>query len=458
MKFEREYQQCLEKIVWATKQLQVEVHRGQLDAIARLIVQPMTGPWRYFHTPHHIFEVGGSKDPIEVLASLFHDLVYVQVDWSINFGISYYISPYIKEENEHLQLRKPDQRPSDPMFEMTLAVFGFSPEQVLNPFGGQNEFLSALVAVKALEPCFKPQHLLQIAACIEATIPFRPKFEDGTTANERLYQRLKQANSDFNLHLSDEELREAVKKAVRVSNRDVISFAYTNSAEFLSNTWNLLPETNHNLVDSSSSYRVREYRLALQKMEGFMNFLKPELIFRQFEGEPDEQTYQNLIATARKNLDIAKLYLGTKLYAVALLEALSLRIGIDIPLSTMMGELPYQNSGASHWEDFIPKIPHTFPPRTEVEREVTMLLEVGRAEDPEYDLKNSPLSTFVVRKLGFDEILRQLQQAKKFFAGELSSENFIADCDPTTIEIVVNGIVKLLDSRKSAIRTYAKKI
>ncbi|MDY6783068.1 MAG: hypothetical protein SW833_11070 [Cyanobacteriota bacterium] len=456
MKFEREYQQCLEKIIWATKQLQVEVHQRQLDAIAKLIVQPMTGPWRYFHTPHHIFEVGGSEDPIEVLASLFHDLVYVQVDWSINFGISYYISPYIKEENEHLQLRKPARRPSDPVFEMTLIVFGFSPEQVLNPFGGQNEFLSALVAVKALESCLKPQHLLQIVACIEATIPFRPKFEDGTTASDRLYKRLQQANSEFDLHLEDKELREAVKKAVRVANRDVMSFAYSNSAEFLSNTWNLLPETNHNLVDSSSSYRVREYRLALQKMEGFMNFLQPELIFRQFDGEPDNETYQSLLATACKNLDIAKLYLGTKLYGVALLEALSLRIGIDIPLSTMMGELPYQNSGASHWDDFIPKIPYTFPPDNDVEREVTMLLEVGRAEDLEYDLKNSPLSTFVARKLGFEEILRQLQQAKKFFAGDLSSEEFIASCDSTTIEIIVNGIVKLLDSRKSAIRTYTK--
>ncbi|MDY7016552.1 MAG: hypothetical protein SVX43_23745, partial [Cyanobacteriota bacterium] len=201
---------------------------------------------------------------------------------------------------------------------------------------------------------------------------------------------------------------------------------------------------------------VREYRLALQKMEGFMTFLKPELIFRQFEGEPDDETYQNLINTACKNLAIAKLYLGTKLHAVALLEALSLRIGIDIPLSTMMGELPYQNSGASHWEDFIPKLPYAFPPRTEIEREVTTLLEVGRADDPEYDLKNSPLSTFIVRTLGFEEISHQLHFAKKFFAGELSSEDFIATCDPTTVELVVNGIVKLLDSRKSAIRSYAK--
>lgn len=456
MKFEREYKQCLEKLVWATQQLQVEVELTKLNEIAKLIVQPMTGPWRYFHTPQHIFDVGGSEDAIEVLAALFHDLVYVQVDWSINFGISYYIAPYIKEENDHLQIRSEDDLPDDVMFEMTTSVFGFAPDRVLNPFAGQNEFLSALVAVKALESFFKPQHLLQIIACIEATIPFRPKSEDGTRVSDRLYERLKQTTRQFDLQLNDEQLRETIKRAVRVANRDVISFAYP-TAEFLSNTWNLLPETNHNLVDSSSSYRVREYRLAVQKMEGFMNFLKPELIFRQFEGEPDERTYQALLAAASKNLEIAKLYLGTKLFAVALLEALSLRIGLDIPLSTMMGELPYQKSGASHWEDFIPEIAHVSPPQTDVEQEVMTLLEVGRAADSKYDLKNSPLSTFMVKALGFEQILHQLPLAKEFFAGELKSEDFIAACDPTAIEIVVDGIVKLLDSRKLAIRSYSGK-
>jgi hypothetical protein len=456
MKFEREYKQCLEKLVWATQQLQVEVGLTKLDAIAKLIVQPMTGPWRYFHTPQHIFDVGGSKDAIEVLAALFHDLVYVQVDWSINFGTSYYIAPYIKEENEHLRIRRREELPTDALFEMTISVFGFAPEQVLNPFAGQNEFLSALVATKALEPLLKPQHLVQIAACIEATIPFRPVSEDGVSVSDRLYARLKYTNHQFNLELSDEQLRETVKRAVRVANRDVISFAYPNSAEFLSNTWNLLPETNHNLVDSSSSYRVREYRFAVQKMEGFMQILKPELIFRQFEGEPNEGAYQTLLARASRNLEIAKLYLGIKLVAVALLEALSLRIGLDIALSTMMGELPYQSSGAAHLEDFIPEVSSAYEPQTDIEREVMTLLEVGRSEDSHYDLKNSPLSTFMVKTLGFQESLRQLNPAKAFFGGKLSSEEFIAACDPTLTEIVVNGVVKLLDSRKSAICSYCK--
>ncbi|MBD2577772.1 hypothetical protein [Oscillatoria sp. FACHB-1406] len=450
MKFEREYKECLDKLVWATQQLQVEVETTRLDEVAKLIVQPMTGPWRYFHTPQHIFEVGGSQDAIEVLASLFHDLVYVQVDWSINFGISYYIAPYIKEENNRLQIRAAEDLPFDILFDMTASIFGFAPETILNPFAGQNEFLSALVAVKALETILTPEHLFKITACIEATIPFRGPTEEGKSVSDCLYERLEQTNRRFQLQIPASELEETVKRAVRVANRDTISFTYP-TPDFLSNTWNLLPETNHNLVDSSSSYRVREYRLAVQKMEGFMRSLKPELIFRQYKGEPEEEIYQITIEKASRNLEIAKLYLGTKLFAIAVIEALSLRIGIDIPLSTLMGELPYQNSLASHWENFIPDIPYAFPPQTEIEEEVMKLLEVGRTEDLSYDLKNSPLATFMVKAMGFDRILHQLPLAKDFFAGQLDSEAFIKACDPTVLEVVVNGIVKLLESRKQAI-------
>ena len=90
------YLQCLERLIWAIDRLKVEVEPSELARIAELIVQPMTGPWRFFHTPEHIFDVGGNEDAIEVLAALFHDIVYVQVDRSINFNVSYYITPVSK--------------------------------------------------------------------------------------------------------------------------------------------------------------------------------------------------------------------------------------------------------------------------------------------------------------------------------------------------------------------------
>ncbi|MGL5059326.1 MAG: hypothetical protein ACRC62_05025 [Microcoleus sp.] len=447
------YLQCLEKLIWASDRLQAEVDPTQLARISELIVQPMTGPWRFFHTPDHIFEVGGSEDPIEVLAALFHDIVYVQVDRSISFNVSYYITPYTKEVNKQLQIRDASELPADSTFEMVMMVFGFVPGEVLNPFAGQNEFLSALVATKSLESFIKREDLLQISACIEATIPFRAA-EWGITASQRLYDRLQAINSLFDLSLTNETIQETVKKSVRMANRDVISFAHQTSALFLANTWNLLPETNHNLT-GCSFYTVRDYRVALLKMEGFMNYLNPEVIFRQFDGCPDDRTHQQWENTAKHNLEVGRLYLGCKLAAIALLEAVSSGFGIDVSLAMVMGENPNLVSEGFRLEKFFPEIEKACEPKTDLEAEVLNLLESGRAKSSSNaDLDNSPLATFMVKLVGFDEMRYQCDRAKEMFRENISADEFISDFNPIVSEIVVDSILKLFDSRKATIERY----
>ncbi|MEG4800314.1 hypothetical protein QUB63_04450 [Microcoleus sp. ARI1-B5] len=447
------YLQCLERLIWAIARLEAEVEPSELARIAELIVQPTIGPWRFFHTPEHIFEVGGNEDAIEVMAALFHDIVYVQVDRSINFNVSYYITPLTKEVNKQLQIRDRSELSADATFDMVMLVFGFVPGEVLNPFSGQNEFLSAVVAAKALEPFLKREQLLQIAACIEATIPFRSA-EGGVTVSQRLYDRLQAINSLFNLSLTGEQMRETVKKAVGISNRDVISFAHQSSAHFLANTWNLLPETNHNLT-CCGFYTVRDYRVALLKMEGFLNNLKPEVIFRQFEGYPDDRTYQRWETTAKYNLEIAKLYLGCKLAAIALLEALSSGFGIDVSLAMMMGELPDRTAVGVRLESFFPEIEKPYQPKSGLEAEVFNLLENGRAKSSSNtDLENSPLATFMVKLVGFEEMRYQCDRAKELFRENLDADDFITDFNPIVTEIVVDSILKLFESRKSTIYRY----
>lgn len=452
MDLEQDRKQCLEKLIGATEHLQVKVPESELGKIAELIVQTMTGPWRYFHTPEHIFKVGGSENAIEVLAALFHDVVYVQVDQSVNFNLTYYIAPFIRQVGEQLVILESAELPSDVMFEMVMSVFDFAPGQVLSPMAGQNEFLSALVGAKVLERFLKPEILVQIVACIEITIPFRARSPEGLTPSQRLYQRLQSTNSKFNLKLTDAQMRAAVKQAVRLANRDVGSFADPSAANFLDNTWSLLPETNHNLKNSTT-YTVHQYRIALQKMEGFMHFLKPELVFHQFDGEPNDGNYLSLLAKAKTNIEIARIYLGSKLASIAILEALSLRFGKDIPLSTMVaGGLPEQGGNSSDkLSDTLPTIEKYHEPKTEIECEVLKLLEVGRTKSSAYDIKNSPLTTFMVKHMGFDETLYQLKQAKEFFKGNISAEDFISGCDPHVLEVVTNGVLKLFDSRKAAL-------
>src|SRR5689334_14750089 len=226
MSFEKNYQQCLEKLFWGTEQLKVEVPPPQLSKIAKLIVKTMTGSWRYFHSTDHIFAVGGTTDAIEVLAALFHDIVYVQIDGSVNFNLSYYLASFIEEDRGQLFIRPAGECKLDSTFDFVAAVFGLAPGQLLSPLAGQNEFLSAIVATKVLEPFLHPQLILEIAACIEATIPFRAKSESGLSPSELLHERLKSTNERFKLQLTDEEMIQTVKRAVRVANRDVAGFGH----------------------------------------------------------------------------------------------------------------------------------------------------------------------------------------------------------------------------------------
>ena len=174
MNIEIDKQKCLNCLIWAIADLEGQVDKEQLTKISNLIINTMTGPWRYFHTPNHIFEVGTGGDAIEAIAALFHDLVYVQVDQVISVNISRYISPYIQQDQEQLVILNPPELQEDVIFNMVLMIFGFQHGQALLQMSGQNEFLSALIAGKTLENMLSLKRLAEIIACIEATIPFRP--------------------------------------------------------------------------------------------------------------------------------------------------------------------------------------------------------------------------------------------------------------------------------------------
>ena len=443
-------QKCLDCLTKAIADLQGQVDKDQLTKISNLIIQTMTGPWRLFHTPNHIFEVGAGGDAIEVISALFHDLVYVQVDQGISVNISRYISPYVKEEREQLVILDPPELQEDVIFNMVVMLFGFHHGQPLLPMSGQNEFLSALITGKALENMLSLPRLTEIVACIEATIPFRPQLDSGLTSSDLLFGRLVNANEVFQLGWDDREIAEIVKRSVRLCNRDVENFASTNSSHFLNNTWNLIPETNHDLKNVNS-YTVHGYRVSMQKMEGFMNFLSPEIVFRRYRNEPDEKSYYKLLAQTKQNLEVSRLYLGTKLTSIAILEALSFRIGRDIPLSTMMGELPLEDMPVVGLEQFLPEISEPYKPSTPIEAEVLELLDKGRTVDSSYDVKNSPVATFMVKSIGFPEMQKLLALSKEFFKGNLTSEELILNCDAYVIDTIKSAVLQLFDSRKAAL-------
>lgn len=272
-----------------------------------------------------------------------------------------------------------------------------------------------------------------------------------------LHERLVATNEKFDLGLTHRDIVEAVKRAVRVGNRDVIGFSGA-TAHFLANTWNLLPETNHSLI-GSNSYTVRDYRMALQKMESFISNLQAESIFNRFEGEPNAQMYQFLEDKARKNLEVAKLYLASKVVTIALIEALSYGLGLNVPLATMMGIHPDRGSRGIRLESFITKVANPYRPKSDLEWQVLNFLEKGRkgrGRNEDYDLDNSPLATFLVKSLGFEEVRYQCDRAKGFFDRKISTKEFLAEFDLSTTKTVVNALASLFEAQKNAMnRCYA---
>ena len=424
MQLHEAYSECLRRLQSASRQLQLDAQEADLGRISELVVQPLTGQWRQFHTIEHIFEVGGNDDPLEMVAALFHDVVYIQIDLSINFNLARYITPFVREVKpvragvaEGLIVREHDDIGDDPMFVLVSTIFGIAPGDRLEPQAGQNEFLSALVAAKVLEGVFPAAAIAQIVACVEATIPFRVAPAEGPdSCGGRLHRRLCAANETLRLGLDAATLDSATRRAVRLANRDVDGFASSNPAEFLDNTWNLLPETNHALL-TSTAYTVRDYRLSLQRMRGFLHRLDAGAVFRRFADEPAELVHRERLARVEHNLAIASRYLGAKLVTIAFLEALSMRIGPDMPLSMIMGALPHPDAPPGPTlEGFLP--PAGSPPAglSALDTTVLRLLEFGRSSDLSYDLKHSPLAAYFALELGLGPMLDLLGPAETLFA------------------------------------------
>ncbi|HAJ62436.1 MAG TPA: hypothetical protein DCP31_26960 [Cyanobacteria bacterium UBA8543] len=183
-----------------------------------------------------------------------------------------------------------------------------------------------------------------------------------------------------------------------------------------------------------------------------MNSLTPERVFQQFREEPTEETYQLLLSRTQKNLEVAKLYLGTKLVSIGIIEALSMRLGQDIPVSTMMGELPTQENDAPALDDFLPEIQNPKKPESELEREVLEVLSEGRNRESPYDLKNSPIATFIVQSIGFDEMRQLIKVAKEFFMGNISGSEFLAQCNPDVVSAIAFGVRRLFETRADRFR------
>ncbi len=444
-------QRLIEVLIRAFEALDVDFPLKEVEDLSVMVHKSMAIQSRNFHSLEHVFTLFDS-DPIQTLAALFHDLVYYQVDRGIAPQIYTLVSPYIREEEEEIFIVD-HLNPDDQLFWLTLGVFGLQTGQRLSPSAGLNEFLSALFMSKRLAGLLNPRHLLEISLCIEATIPFRNLNEAGQSSLEVLEERTRQINERYHLGMTLEEIQRAVERATVFSNNDVQNFAFEDPSGFLDNTWKLLPETNIALR-SGEIYSIREYRQALQRMEGLFSTLDPGTVFHSYRGVPSSQEYERMTSLAYQNITTAREYLRAKLLTMSVLEALAEVTGGDAPISLFLGEVARFGDGMpKRMEHFLPRlepgsgIVHTFTYK---------VLDSGRIGESTFDMRSSPTTLFLYKILRPESLPILLQYGRDMFLGELSPREFLSKVDGFAVAAIAIACAEMVPTRRNELRAYAQ--
>jgi hypothetical protein len=419
---------------------------------ADLIYGSMVGTSRSFHRVHHVFDISEGLDSIQKLAAYFHDIVYYSIDGGLNqqYHVAL-LNDTIIEEDGKVYLTS---NPLDTDTEMVIDVFGFHHGQILNPYSGMNELLSAIIAIRCCQAVLQPKDLVALAAHIELTIPFRPVDESGRDAPTRLFDRLKGVNDKYKLEMSEDAMVTLVKSAVNLSNCDVGNFASPNHALFLSNTWELFPESNLPLRPIGGNYYVSDYLMALKKMSNFFHNLDPEVIFGSFKADNDELVdLRKKTELARENIRVGLAYMKCKQLGSGVVLAVAILTGGDAPLSEMIGEL-VDCSGedgckvSSELDKLVDGL--NIYGDLSIDEKVFRLLRDGREKKTTFDIKTSPISARLYASIGNND-LENFLNFVQFPMDKSCAEQLLKSIPRGVRHDVMSTCSRISETRKDAI-------
>ena len=440
--------QLIKTFLTAFSHLHLQVPSLEVEKLALLVHSAMDRGRRNFHTSRHVIEVSESLSPLQILAVLFHDLIYFQVDDGFPGQVSELLTAFVSISSRQVFIKS--EVVPNKAWELCLDIFAFKPGQKLSLFAGLNELLSAFVALSKLANYLSWPDMATIACCIEATIPFRGVDIYGNSPFINLAKRLRQINGKYELALTEVDIHQIVKLAVHVANKDVENFAEADPGRFLENTWSLLPETNAILW--SSLYSIANYREALLKMENFLGLLNPANVFHEYGDVPGKRQYLQLTRQATRNVMISREYLGIKLLTIAIVEALALATGGDAPISMFLGDVKKDGEEIERAEDHLP--PAHLVKGLRYNSTLLGLLELGRANDSGFDMKNSPLSAFIYKTLGGDRSHSYLNLARQMFAGQISAREFLDKIDHKIVSAIARSCAVIALSRRERLQRY----
>ena len=425
----------------ALHELGAPVETGDIERWGFSIHGALSAPGREYHNHDHVMWLAREGDPLEVIAALYHDAVYIQVDQGPPQAMAAELATVLDGDWCVLPAAADDEVTAD-----VLAIFGRRVGDIVTPTTGLNELASALVASIQLADVLAREQRIAIAACIEQTIPFR------VDPVSELRDRLETVG------LGGKELDEVLERALRLGNRDVENFADNDAARFLDNTWKLLPESNPAL-HSPLVYTVRDYRIALQKMEHFLHWLPAERVFHAYGNEPRPELHARRVARTTGNLELAVRYLRAKLYSIALVEAIAEITGGDVPLDFFMGGMkavarPDTTHGAKRIDQFLPHLGSV----EALDPPLHRLLSEGRASESSFDTRPSPVGAFLHSTVGEAAMMDGVEQAKRWWAGASDANQFLASQPHQPITALCRAAAHIMDTRRDRLFALAERL
>lgn len=419
----------------------------EIESASFLIYRAMTNRSRQYHDLSHLFLVAHNLPALAKLAAIYHDIVYFPVDGGFSPDVSERIGDVVvRQENRIVLTTAADEMMSD-----LATIFGFTAGQELKQEGGLSEFLSAVVAVRELSAFLSDHDLWAVAACIEATIPFRPAVEN-LTPDDLLGLRLRGLRRG-GLVLTEEEIDGIQILAARIANADVQNFGKPDLSYFIENTWQILTESNADF-HAAGAYSIQTYREALVGMETFLSQLDPGVIFRRHGNTPDRDAYQALMECCRKNLLGALDYLKAHIAALSVVEAVAALTGGDGPSCYLMGAADSGILQNLVLVERLPIVKHAEQPA--FDDEVLGALKCKHAGVDRFDSMFSPLAAYCYELLGNRGIAELVDRAHEVHAGKRDWRWFLADVPREVLREVASAMTCCAVMRKERFVEFLK--
>ena len=349
---------------------------------------------REFHNHDHVVDLLTDGDPLEVIAALYHDAVYIQVDQGPPRSMREVLTPLLAQSAAGWRILP---AAAAGVSGEVLSVFGRQVGDLVTPTTGLNEFASALVASVQLEQVLYREQRIAIAACIEQTIPFRtdpvtelPQAPPPARAGGRRARRDHPARGPG---------RQPRRRQLRGQRSGAVPRQHLEAAAG--------EQPGAALADGLHRPRLPDRA----PEDGELPRLAPRRfrVFHSWGDEPSPQIHARRVARTTGNLQLAVRYLRAKLYSIGLVEAISEVTGGDVPLDYFMGGAKTgDRPSMRRIEQFLPTLDNA----SDLDPPLHRLLAEGRASESSFDTGPSPLGAFLHATVGESEVMKQVEDAK----------------------------------------------